>query len=83
LGAADAKLVRIGRVETPGAAAVRMRWLGMARAQAADQDEWDAARAAGAPLSDEQAISLAEACAASVSADCTAGALGQPESVGW
>ena len=55
----------------------------MARAQAADQDEWDAARAAGAPLSDEQAISLAEACAASVSADCTAGALGQPESVGW
>ena len=60
-GAADAKLSEIGRVEAPGAAAIRAKWLGHARAQATDQNKWDAARKAGAELSDEQAVSIARA----------------------
>lgn len=64
-GAADAKLMRIGRVEAPGAAAIRAKWLSVARAQATDQTEWDAARKAGAELSDEQAVSIVRACAMS------------------
>ena len=53
-GAADAKLMRIGRVEAPGAAAIRAKWLSVARAHATDQTEWDAARKAGAPTSGPQ-----------------------------
>jgi predicted ATPase/class 3 adenylate cyclase len=68
-GAADAKLIEIGRVEAPGAAAIRAKWLSQARAQAADQNEWDAARKAGAELSDEQAVSIARACAMSADPD--------------
>lgn len=68
-GATDAKLIQIGRVEAPGAAAIRARWLSRARAQAANQNEWDAARKAGAELSDEQAVSIVRACATSGAAD--------------
>jgi predicted ATPase/class 3 adenylate cyclase len=58
-GAADAKLNQIGRVEAPGAAAIRAKWLSLARARTPDQNNWDAARKAGAELSDEQALSMA------------------------
>ncbi len=64
-GAADAKLIRIGRVEAPGAAAIRAKWLSRARAQATEPTQWDAARKAGAELSDEQAVSMLRACTTS------------------
>ena len=62
-GAADAKLIEIGRVEAPGAAAIRAQWFSHARAAATDQNKWDAAVKAGAELPDEQAVSIARACA--------------------
>ena len=74
--AADAKLRQIGRVETPGAAAVRREWLGLARARVAD-DEWDAAQATGAELSDEQAMTMVGVAAARVTADHAVPGLGR------
>lgn len=68
-GAADARLTRIGRLEAPGASAIRAKWRSRPRAQAADQNKWDAARKAGAELSDEQAIAAVRARATSDTTD--------------
>jgi predicted ATPase/class 3 adenylate cyclase len=57
--AADEALARLNRAETPGGATLRVRWLPHARTAAPDAVSWDAACAAGAEISLDEALALA------------------------
>ena len=60
-GATDGELAKLHRVETPGAAALRTRWLPPARDAAPDAAAWDTAYTRGTEMSLDDALAVAAA----------------------
>ena len=58
-GATDGALAKLHRAETPGAAALRTRWLPPARDAAPDAAAWDTAYTRGTEMSLDAALALA------------------------